>query len=245
MARRWPAISPTRTFIVYGQAFATVPVETLTVSKRDAAPSDGQLVSSASRDNPLLNLATLYDMTPRARLGRAFHIYRKLVESYSQRSFSFKADILRGFAGMFAVLDEHLHSTTLHGLSAAVFSHTLLWTPAARLPRRGTELPTSLQSTLGDPDRQFPIWSWAGWDGAVEDRVFEKARGEGEFLLPPPLVKCFETVSSNGQTVVVDVAEYRPEPPRALPTPKGGGGCVWQRVAQLGFEKGNLFQGVL
>ncbi|KAK3370751.1 heterokaryon incompatibility protein-domain-containing protein [Lasiosphaeria ovina] len=170
-------------------------------SGSEAAPSDGQLVGSASRDNPLLNLATLYDLTPRARLGRVFHVYSKLVESYSQRSFSFKADILRGFAGMFAVLDEHLHSTTLHGLPAAVFSHALLWTPAARLPRRGTELPTSLQSTLGDPDRQFPSWSWAGWDGPAEYRVFEEAHGGGEFLLPTPLVKRFETVSSGGESI--------------------------------------------
>lgn len=143
--------------------------------------------------NPIFSLGSdVYDLPQEPRLKIALHAYSKLVNVYSERNLSFKSDILNAFSGMFSVLEEHFQSTTFHGLPAAVFSHALLWTPAARLPRRGAELPTNLKPP-GNPDPQFPSWSWVGWDGPVDFRMLHTAKGE--LLLPTPTVNVYETAS--------------------------------------------------
>ena len=101
------------------------------------ALSDNHILEKANRNNPLSDLNVVYDITLYEQLTKAFNAYMKLVGTYSQRHLSFKSDILKAFAGMFAVLEEHLQSVVLHGLPAAVISHALLWSPAARVPRRG------------------------------------------------------------------------------------------------------------
>ncbi|KAJ4289051.1 hypothetical protein N0V90_011393 [Kalmusia sp. IMI 367209] len=152
---------------------------------------DGFIIEKENRVNPIFGLDLVYDLPPRQRLTKVFHAYTKLVGLYSQRTLSYKSDVLKAFAGMFAVLEEHFQSTTIHGLPAAVLSHALLWSPSARLPRRGSELPTGLRP-ISNPDPQFPSWSWVGWDGPVEYRLFHEAKGE--MLLPVPQVEVYETM---------------------------------------------------
>ncbi|KAH8654296.1 hypothetical protein BGZ61DRAFT_524257 [Ilyonectria robusta] len=158
-----------------------------------AALSDNHILEKANRNNPLCSLDVIYDLTLCERLTKAFNTYTKLVGTYSQRNLSFKSDILKAFAGIFAVLEEHFHVVTLHGLPAAVISHALLWSPAARIPRRGSQLPTNLTLPTSGPDPQFPSWSWVGWDGPVEYRVFEHSKGE--MVLPAPRVKVYDTIN--------------------------------------------------
>lgn len=158
-----------------------------------SALSDNHILGEANRNNPLSGLDVVYDLTLRERLPKAFNAYTKLVGTYSQRNLSFKSDILKAFAGMFAVLEEHFQSVTFHGLPAAVISHALLWSPAARLPRRGTQLPTNLTIPTSGPDPKFPSWSWVGWDGPVEYRVFEHSKGE--IILPTPRVRVYDTIN--------------------------------------------------
>ncbi|KAM5361880.1 hypothetical protein ACJZ2D_012825 [Fusarium nematophilum] len=172
--------------------------ETFDAFMFDTSPmSDNSILQKANRDNPLFDLDRMYDLPPGERPPKAFNAYKKLVETYSRRNLSFKSDILNAFAGMFEVLEQHFQSTTVYGLPAAVLSHGLLWTPAARLPRRGTQLPDLAalrDGNMGAPDAQFPSWSWVGWDGPVEYRLYEQVKEE--VLLPIPKVRVYET--SNG-----------------------------------------------
>ncbi|KAJ3524033.1 hypothetical protein NM208_g12212 [Fusarium decemcellulare] len=161
--------------------------------EKPPALDDNHILRKANQDNPLLGLDTMYDLPLSERLSKAFNAYKILLETYSQRNLSFKSDILNAFAGMFAVLEGHFQSITFHGLPSTVFSHALLWTPAARLPRRGTQLPTYSSMVPGSPDAQFPSWSWAGWDGPVEYRLFERV--DSEVFLPTPSVTVYETIN--------------------------------------------------
>ncbi|CAO2655398.1 Nn.00g104620.m01.CDS01 [Neocucurbitaria sp. VM-36] len=153
------------------------------------ALSDNQILEKANRNNPLLGLDVFYNLTLHERIADAFIAYTKLVETYSQRNLTFKSDILKAFAGMFAVLEEHFQGTVVHGLPAAVISHALLWSPGARLPRRNTSSSTNLSLPTDHPDPLFPSWSWVGWDGPVEYRLFEHAKGK--IILPTTRVKVY------------------------------------------------------
>ncbi|KAI8633030.1 heterokaryon incompatibility protein-domain-containing protein [Xylariaceae sp. FL1651] len=139
----------------------------------------------AARDNPLDLIHSIQDMTAAEQLCKAFIIYKDTVRSYSRREFSFKSDAINGFLGVFAVLEKYFRSETYGGLPGAVLVHALLWTPAGRLPRRGMRLPTvSDFLSMGKPDSQFPSWSWAGWDGPVEYRLFNEVNGKLQLPIP-------------------------------------------------------------
>ena len=108
---------------------------------------DGHILKKANHNNPISDLNHMHDLEPGTRLWKAFEVYVSLVREYTKREFTFNGDILNGFAGIFAVLDEEhfqgsIRSTTLHGLPSGIFIHALLWTPAARIPRRGARFPT-------------------------------------------------------------------------------------------------------
>ncbi|TPX16881.1 uncharacterized protein E0L32_003443 [Thyridium curvatum] len=173
------------------------------------ALDDNHVMKKSNHDNPLSDIDAVYRMRPEQRTRSAFQTYKALLETYSKREFSFKSDILNGFAGMSAVLSELLEGPTLHGLPTAVFSHALLWTPNGRLPRRGASLPTMVNFQPGKPDRNFPSWSWVGWDGPVEYRLFDEANGN--IIFPKPLVRLFE-LEDEGDRQVIEVKGYIEKP---------------------------------
>ncbi|KAE9574238.1 hypothetical protein CGMCC3_g9673 [Colletotrichum fructicola] len=132
-----------------------------------APMKDDHLLRKANHDNPISDLSQMHELETGPKLWKAFKTYMELVCNYSKRQFTFKPDVLNGFAGIFAVLDEEhfqgsIKSTTLHGIPSGIFIHALLWSPAARIPRRGTRFPTQNDFTTGNPDPKFPSWSWAG-----------------------------------------------------------------------------------
>ena len=140
--------------------------------------NDEHVLKNDNHNNPISDLTHMYDMDAGPRLWKAFEVYVRMVREYTKREFSFKGDVLNGFAVMFSVLDdEHfqgsIKSTTLNGLPSGIFIHALLWTPAARIPRRGARFPTQADITTGRPDLKFPSWSWAGWDGPVDYPLFQ------------------------------------------------------------------------
>ncbi|KAI0382754.1 heterokaryon incompatibility protein-domain-containing protein [Hypomontagnella monticulosa] len=163
-----------------------------------------QAAKRAAQDNPLDTMNLLRDMTSKERQSKAFGIYKDLVRSYSRREFSFKSDVINGFAGVFAVLEKYFQSETHSGLPATVLSHALLWTPAARIPRRGMRLPTLCDMSMGKPDTKFPSWSWAGWDGPVEYRLFSVV--EGNVQLPTPLFDGKEVSTGRGDHEGTDLS---------------------------------------
>ena len=158
---------------------------------------DKGIQQKPDQDNPIADLAPLYDLKPGSRLWKAWTVYQELVQMYTKRRFTFKPDILDGFAGIFAVLNElHLQDSienaTVHGMPEAYFIHALLWTPTAEIPRRQA---SSNEADEGQPDPRFPSWSWAGWDGPVDYRLFE---GVQDVLdKPKPLVGMFRLDGSD------------------------------------------------
>ncbi|CAG9982970.1 unnamed protein product [Clonostachys byssicola] len=157
------------------------------------------------QDNPISDLGIMHDLEASPRLWKAWAVYKELVQMYSKRQFTFKPDILDGFAGIFAVLDElvlqdYVESATVHGLPESFFIHALLWTPAAKIPRRGQKLRTEMSGMdIGQPDLRFPSWSWAGWDGSVDYRLFEAIKDDND--RPLPLVRKFKL---HGQDIYPD-----------------------------------------
>lgn len=172
----------------------------------DASPlRDEHVLTRANHDNPLSDVDKMFYQPAPQRYLWAFKVYKRLIEVYSGRELSFKADILRGFAGVFAVLNRHFKGETLFGLPVVVFPHALLWSPAARLPRRGGRLATISNVSVGKPDRRFPSWSWAGWDGPVEYRLFSLADDGAE--LPKPMVARFR-IGSGASQKIVETGEF-------------------------------------
>lgn len=166
----------------------------------DRALDDEIVLRAANHNNPLSDIDGLHDIGLRERVERAFRVYKRLVETYTPRQFSFKSDVLNGFAGVFAVLERYFQSDTLMGLPAAVFSHALLWSPVARSPRRGCRLPTPDNLAMGKPDTQFASWSWAGWDGPVEYRLFGER--DEEVQLPKPLITRYQLGTSSSPKII-------------------------------------------
>lgn len=96
-----------------------------------APMKDEHTLTRANHDNPISDLNHMHDVEASPRLWQAFKSYMELVRNYSKRGFTFKPDILNGFADIFAVLDEEhfqgsIASRTLHGLPGAIFCHALL-----------------------------------------------------------------------------------------------------------------------
>lgn len=148
--------------------------------------------------NPLVNLQELADIEPERRQFRAFAIYTKLVERYTLRKLSYESDILDGFSGLFAILNEYFQSDIISGLPTSALDLVLLWAPAARLPRRGCKLPTmEYDSEPGQVNRNFPSWSWAGWTGPIDYSLFVEAISAEE-PLPTPLTSSY-TIDVNGE----------------------------------------------
>ena len=147
--------------------------------------------------NPLFNLQELADFHPETRLFKTFTAYVKLVEKYTLRNLSYESDILNAFSGLFAVLNEYFQSDIISGIPASALDLALTWAPAARLPRRGCKLPTMEAFDMGQVDRNFPSWSWAGWRGPVDYSVFAETISAEE-PLPTPLTKSY-TINVNGK----------------------------------------------
>ncbi|KAE9377360.1 HET-domain-containing protein [Stipitochalara longipes BDJ] len=176
---------------------------------------------TTSLDNPLSDLHHdgLTDLTPELRQAKTFAAYVKLVEKYTTRELSHGGDIINAFLGTFAVLNASFQSEIFCGLPAAALDLALLWAPAGKLSRRGSELGLitsqnlegrpalnhllltnrgTVQQVWGPPaqqdfdetvDRRFPSWSWVGWTGAVEYRLFAEMHPDEP--LPTSLIKEF------------------------------------------------------
>lgn len=113
-----------------------------------------------------------------AVLRVVFGAYKGLVEGYSPRKLTFQGDVLNAFAGVFAALGKHMAtgSGTVCGLPAAFLDLALLWTPVRVLTRREEEVvgadAFAAFTSSTDGRAKCPTWSWAGWVGPVEYRLF-------------------------------------------------------------------------
>ncbi|KAK4108545.1 hypothetical protein N656DRAFT_784053 [Canariomyces notabilis] len=120
-----------------------------------------------------------------ALLRVVFGVYKGLVAGYSPRKLTFLGDVLNAFAGVFAVITQHLPgAVALCGLPGAFLDLALLWTPVNPLQRR-EEAVAGLRDLLAatDSNGRCPGWSWAGFVGPVDYRMF----GEDEDKRPLPV----------------------------------------------------------
>ncbi|RYC61237.1 hypothetical protein CHU98_g4973 [Xylaria longipes] len=95
------------------------------------------------------------------------HGWRELVTSYQKRDLTYDSDVLDAFEGVQAALRPGFHGGFLHGLPEMFFDIALLWQP--RLP---CSQPAPRKSN--GRNKLFPSWSWAGWKGEVDDRIWKK-----------------------------------------------------------------------
>jgi len=83
--------------------------------------------------------------------------YPDLVNTYTARSFSYDADVLKAVLGILIVIYRFGTDSFLCGLSRNAFPASLFWMPYSKLRRR-----KAMEDGL-----MFPTWSWAAWQGPV------------------------------------------------------------------------------
>ena len=191
-------------------------------------PRSAESVLPSSVSNPLINLQELVDFRSEVRQYKAFAAYIKLVEKYTLRKLSYESDILDAFSGLFAVLNEYFESDIISGLPASVLDVVLLWSPAARLLRRGRKLLTMENKYIirGQVNRNFPSWSWAGWTGPIDYSLFAETISAEE-PLPTPLVNSY-TIEVDGKPQVIParISEKKTSLDSASVTPRIGTNSV-------------------
>ena len=101
-----------------------------------------------------------YDLSlPRAVRLKALG---RLVVEYNQRELSFEEDVGDAFLGI-ASLNEGIFGPLHWGVPEAFFDLGLCWLPSPALrPRKPT-----------NPDRKVPSWSWMGWFGSVDLKLWD------------------------------------------------------------------------
>ncbi|KAF8856232.1 HET-domain-containing protein [Acephala macrosclerotiorum] len=89
--------------------------------------------------------------------------YVRLVEHYSTRELTYESDTLLAISGLLSNLHRSSRNRFICGLSIGLFHDALFWIPVTTNELRYTEDEAGLA---------FPTFSWAGWRGAAQYRVF-------------------------------------------------------------------------
>lgn len=101
--------------------------------------------------------------------NHAFEIYAHIIASYTVKSLTFQADILRALSGALRLLERKFSVKFLWGLPDRRLDYALLWQPCQPLPIRNCSgVNRYLRWTgYGPNDAMYPSWSWAAWLGKV------------------------------------------------------------------------------
>jgi len=90
--------------------------------------------------------------------------YFELVNEYNTRKLTFPEDALRGFTGVISTLSrDQFSGGFLWGLPVDCMDAALLWAGRDPLQRRRPS---------GGSFELLPSWSWVGWEGKIEDRMW-------------------------------------------------------------------------
>ena len=95
----------------------------------------------------------------RAERHPIWNNYCRAVRKFSQRSFTFDADVVNAFEGITNLLQPAFQCDFLYGLPQTELDLALLWQPVSTIRRR-------IDKSTGKAI--FPSWSWAGWIGRVD-----------------------------------------------------------------------------
>ena len=87
-----------------------------------------------------------------------------MVERYTDRNMSSQSDALIALEGILQVLRRTMQTHFIWGLPESLFDDALLWMQLGPHRRRDA-------ISDGYHGRQFPTWSWAGWEGRSNYRA--------------------------------------------------------------------------
>jgi hypothetical protein len=168
----------------------------------------------------------IHYMKEEKRIEKIFNAYTKVVEMYTKRQLTYDGDIINACSGVLTALNAAFKTDSWCGLPVSALDLVLLWAPVGKIFRRGRKysipsdqtiaarppgsiVPTNrgtVQVVFGPGevasfnekvDRRFPSWSWAGWKGAVDYRLFDDMRADEP--LPVSLVKKFAINLDGGE----------------------------------------------
>jgi hypothetical protein len=188
-------------------------------SKKTTICETGKTESRAAPALKILNnpLRELRQMESHGFVGNhdavlrvVFGAYKGSVEDYTPRVLTFQGDVLNAFAGVFAMIGMHQPGKgVVCGLPVGLLDLGLLWVPVRKLKRREEVVVGGDALALGGGtggNQRCPGWSWAGFVGPVEYRLFleqEKRRP-----LPAPLVVGGFRVVHGGRMLTVAGREW-------------------------------------
>lgn len=95
------------------------------------------------------------------------HGWRELVTSYQRRDLTHESDVLNAFVGVQEVLEPGFYRGFFYGLPEMFFDMALLWQPRSSASPQGGKM-------RSERNPHFPSWSWAGWKGEFDDRIWQK-----------------------------------------------------------------------
>lgn len=95
----------------------------------------------------------------RAERHPIWNNYRRAVQKFTKRTFTFDEDVINAFEGIVSLLQPAFRSDFLYGLPETELDVALLWQPTSGIRRR-------INESTGEPT--FPSWSWAGWIGEID-----------------------------------------------------------------------------
>jgi hypothetical protein len=99
--------------------------------------------------------------------------YGQLLGVYNKRQFTYSADALNAFAGIISSLTRAFKGGFFCGLPVMFFDLALLWQPQEAITRRTINADDS-------SDIIPPSWSWAGWQGEIDTKIWERGLGSSE-----------------------------------------------------------------
>jgi hypothetical protein len=91
--------------------------------------------------------------------------YTKMVKHYNDRQLTYPGDGLEAFSAITTIISRSMRGGTLFGLPEMFFDGTLLWQPDSPWERR--------KDATGMLIRNLPSWSWAGWAGYIDVRIWD------------------------------------------------------------------------
>jgi hypothetical protein len=84
--------------------------------------------------------------------------------AYSERQLTYASDAMNAFSAIVTVFSRSMHGGFLHGTPELFFDGMLLWQPYSPLERR--------KDAKGNVVKAFPSWSWIGWTGKLDARMW-------------------------------------------------------------------------
>ena len=117
--------------------------------------------------NSLTQLSEWADDIGRHAWSPVFEFYAQFVSEYSNKRFSYPADVLRAMTGILSSLEAHSGWRYIYGIPEPLIELCLLWTSYKTPIRRHSPQ---------EDEHTIPTWAWAGWIGRVNFGLVFKGR---------------------------------------------------------------------